>query len=107
MYKSVVSRTIANYKSRGTVKTLEKSGCPRKTSKGLDRRIKRLFQANPFTTAKAVVADLSIVNVSTKTINRRLRENELFARRPAKKHWISKKNRAARIAFAKRHLHWT
>lgn len=47
------------------------------------------------------------LNISVHTARRRLRAAELYARRPAKKPFISEKNRKARLAFARRYQHWT
>lgn len=47
------------------------------------------------------------VNVSINTTKNRLRQNQLFGRRPSKKPMISLKNSKARIKFAHDHLHWT
>ena len=47
------------------------------------------------------------VKTSSKTVQRRLVAMGLHGRRPAKKPYISKKNRKVRIAFGKRHISWT
>lgn len=47
------------------------------------------------------------VDVSVSTTKRRLADAKLYGRRPAKKPLISKKNRMARLHFAKTHQHWT
>jgi hypothetical protein len=47
------------------------------------------------------------VNISDRTARRILLKARLPARTPAKKPWISKKNRAARLKFAKDHKDWT
>lgn len=44
---------------------------------------------------------------SARTITRRLNEAGLFGRRSVKKPFISDRNRAARVAWAKEHLNWT
>ena len=49
----------------------------------------------------------SEVKISESTVKRRLRDNNLFGRRPCRKPLISKKNRMAQVKFAKEHLHWT
>ena len=49
----------------------------------------------------------SEVKISESTVNRRLRDNNLFGRRPSRKPLISKKNWMARIKFTKKHLYWT
>lgn len=46
------------------------------------------------------------LDISVSTMKRRLKDAGLFERRPVKKPFISKKNRVARIKFAKDHLNW-
>lgn len=107
LHKSVVSKTISNYKNRETVKSIKKSGRPRKTSKKLEQRIKWISQQNPKKSSAAILKELGDVNISYKTVQRRLIEVGLFSRRSAKKPMISSRNRKARLNFAKKYLHWT
>lgn len=105
--KQVVSRIIKNFRLRGRVVNLKRGGRKRKTTKQLDRRIKRISQQNPRLSANQILAELDESNVSSRTIQRRLVEVGLPARRPAKKPLLSKKNIDARMLFATRHVHWT
>lgn len=57
--------------------------------------------------AQQVLANLGEPEVSSRTIQRRLVEAGLKARRPAKKPLLSKKNRDARLLFATFHRQWT
>ena len=56
---------------------------------------------------RQILKELPQVNVSQRTILRRLREEGLPARRPAKKPLLSKKNVKARIQFAKKYCSWS
>lgn len=47
------------------------------------------------------------LSLSSRTVRRRLCEEKLFARRPAKKPLISMKNRNARLSFARRFQYWS
>lgn len=105
--KSVISKTIANYKNRGSVQSLPKCGRPRKTTRQADLRIKRIALCHPQKSANQILAELPDVNISYKTVQRRLREQGLFSRRAAKKPLISKKNRKARLKFAREHVNWS
>ena len=48
-----------------------------------------------------------VTNVSQQTVSRWLHEIGLYARSPRKKPLISKKNQAARLAFANKHVTWS
>ena len=47
------------------------------------------------------------VSISVSTTKRRLKDADLCARRPIKKPLVSKKNRKARLEFAKKYQRWT
>lgn len=89
--KQVVSSVIKKFKLRGKVVNLKRGGRSRKTTKKLDRRIKRISLQDPRKSAKAILAELGDVNVSSRTVQRRLEEQGLPAMRPAKKPFLSKK----------------
>jgi hypothetical protein len=66
--------------------------------------------ANPFLPATFINAEMNNrygISVANTTIRSRLRASGLLARHAAKKPFISAKNRVARLAFAREHLHWT
>lgn len=107
LHKSVVSKTISNFKTRNSLKSIKKSGRPRKTTKKIEMVIKKIAQAHPHKSANQVLCELPGVNISSKTVQRRLREAGLFSRRAAKKPFISKKNQKARLNFAKKYLYWS
>lgn len=79
----------------------------------------RTSKKDPFLTAVDIKDKLKLDNISVHTVRRRLEryiwvitiyfsyQAELFARRPADKPWLSKKNKIARLAFAKQHLDLT
>jgi hypothetical protein len=84
------------------------SGRPLKSTDREDRKIRRLSVANPFMPATQIKAELPEINISVITIRRRLRKKfGLPARRPAKKPYISAKNRQKRLEWAKAHVNWT
>ena len=56
---------------------------------------------------KRYAQDHLSLNISEWTARRILIKAGLRGRRPAKKPLISKKNRVARVKFAKEHEHWT
>jgi hypothetical protein len=73
----------------------------------MDRRIKRMSQNDPWLSAPRIIAEIPEILVSPRTIQRRLVQAKLFSRRPAKKPLVSRRNRLARLAFAREHINWT
>lgn len=74
------------------------------------RLLKRISSNNPFLSSNKLKLELEssgICSDSSRTIRRRLIEEKLFSRKPAKKPLLSKKNRLARLEFALEHIHWT
>lgn len=87
-----------------------KSGRPRKTTQKMDRRIHRLCEKDRFRSATDIAAEINATNdiqISARTVRRRLEHFQLRARRPRKKPTMSTKNRKMRLAFANAHKHWT
>lgn len=83
---------------------------PRKTTVRIDRKIHRLSESDRFLTAvdiHAVIAPELDSQISVRTVRRRLCDFGLKGRVARKKPYISKKNRAARLTFAKEHVSWT
>lgn len=110
IHRSIVSRTIKNFNTRGSIVPLKNPGRPRKTTKKMDRRIIRLSMDNPFMSSTKILSEIKETgecHVSTRTIRRRLVDNNLFSRRPAKKPLLSKKNIRARLEFAATHAEWS
>lgn len=105
--RSVISKTVALYRRRRTLENAPKSGRPRKTDEATDRRIKMMSTANPFWDAVKIKKEIHNVSLSVRSIRRRLCDMGLYARRPAKKPFISPTNRLARLEFAREHLNWT
>lgn len=110
LHRSIICKTILNYKKRKDVVSPMKTGRPRKTNRYLDKKIKVLSTTNTFASAVEINNLLQVDDepkISVSTVKRRLREAGLFARRPAKKPFITAKNRKARIEFAKEHVNWS
>lgn len=87
-----------------------KSGRPRKTTARDDKLILRMSSCDPRKTATTTAADLCTnygIQISERSVRRRLLDGGLNARRPVRKPLISKKNRKARLEFARRHVNWT
>jgi hypothetical protein len=83
---------------------IPKSERPRKTTILMDRRVKRMSQNDPWLPAPRIIAEIPEILVSPRTIQRRLIQAKLFSRRPVKKPLVSRRNRLARLAFAREHI---
>lgn len=106
--KSVVSRVLTLYNATGRLTNSKKPGRPRKTTVREDRVMQRLALKDRFLTASQISKDIAdVTDVSRQTVSRRLHEIGLYARSPVKKPLISKKNQAARLAFANKHVIWS
>ena len=86
-----------------------RSGRPSKTSPRDRRAIKIASLKDSRLTSTEIRSEMDGRGVcySVSSTKRVLREHGLFGRRPAKKPFISLKNRRARISFAKSHVDWT
>lgn len=108
--KSTVNRIIAKYKSTNSLVDKPRSGRPRKTTKRVDKMIKRKSVADVKKTAMDISRELreeNLADVSRSTISRRLKEVGLVGRVGVKKPLISVRNRKARLNFARKYEHWT
>jgi len=88
------------------LKDRPRSGRPRKTSKRVDLVIKRKSIANVKKTAAEIARELqdeNLADVSRSTVTRRLYDVGLFGCIGIKKPLISKRNKKARLQFAKDH----
>lgn len=75
------------------------TGSARKLRCVKDRRIKRIFQNYPWKSATRIIAHISEIMVSPRTIQRSLVNIKLFSRCQAKISLISDRNRRARLEF--------
>lgn len=108
--KSTVSDIHKRWIEKKSVARLPKSGRPRKTTKKQDRSLIRVVKIDPRKTAVDVMkhANSSLgLNITDRTARNILKRAGLNARRPARKPLISKKNRKARLEFARRYQTWT
>lgn len=86
------------------------TGRPRKTGKKTDDLIRREVMQNPSISSTEIKKRHSklLENVSVRTVRHRLLHDlKLQSRRAAKKPLLTKHIKKKRVAFAKRHLHWT
>lgn len=107
LHKSVVCKQINLYRNRGTTASIPKPGRPKKTTLATEKIIRRYSLRNPFCTAEDIRNEYPFISISVRSIRRRLKQAQLNARTPARKPFISKKNRQARLQFALEHANWT
>lgn len=110
LHRSIVSRIIKRYVSTGNICIVKNSGRPKKSTQREDRTLIRISNENPFLSSTKISTILNgehNIDLSARTVRRRLVENGLFGRRPAKKPLLSRKNRLARLEFAKNHQNWS
>ena len=107
--RSTVGYTLKVFQQRSHFQVSTKSGRPKSTT-FLQDVVVRSSKADPRKSAKEIHREFTQshqISCSYATVKRRLRQNNLFGRRPVKKPFVSAKNRRARLKFAKEHLNWT
>lgn len=87
-------------------KNKETRGVKRKTTPQTDRQIARVSKLNPFKSSTAIKKELSL-EISARTIRRRLEEYNLHGRAARKVPLLTSKNIKSRLRFAKEHEEWS
>jgi transposase len=108
--RSTVQRVYNRFLETGSYSRRPGSGRPRKSTNRDDRFIINSSLRNRHSTAVQLRNELQHtrdVNISERTIRRRLNEANLFCRRPATGPELTREHRVARLQFAREHLHWT
>ena len=104
--RNTVQRIWKLWNDTHSVKPKKKTGRPRKTTPGQARLLVRQVKKDPFMTAVDLAQyaqDNLGLNMTALTARRLLIAAGLRGRIPAKKPWISKENRMARLKFAQDH----
>ncbi|RCN45331.1 transposase [Ancylostoma caninum] len=107
--RPTISKFLKRWTLQGGFLHKKSPGRPGITDSLMDRNIIHMSRSNPRLTSSDIARKISTPDVSIpsrRTIRRRLRTGGLHGRRPVKKPFISARNRKARIAWAKAHLHW-
>lgn len=107
---SVIQTVRDRYNATGSVAEQRRSGRPRCTTRRQDRFVVALALRQRTITASAIRTQLRAatnVIVSDQTIRNRLRDADLHARRPVIRPVLAPAHRAARLAWARRHVTWT
>ena len=105
-----MSRILDRQRRSDSVEVLERSGRPRKSTSRQDRHLKVLRIADRFKTSRQLKAEWKRdinVNVSDRTVRRRLLSEGLRGCIAMKKPFISATNKKKRLEFARQHRDWT
>ena len=106
-HHSTVSNIKNKFSKTGSVEDLVKTGRPRKSTPGDDRKLIRESLKNRFLSAKTVRLEVNMENqVSLRPVQRRLNEFGLHCRTAIKKPMVSPKNRQARRKWALQYSLW-
>ena len=108
--RSNLKYALKRYRETGRYTRRPGSGGIRCTSTRDDRFIILEVLRNRFLTAVEIRQRLQMirgVNVSERTIRRRMEERDLRARRPARGPELERHHRVARLRFAREHANWT
>lgn len=101
--RGAVQLNIWKHKTFGNVVDRPRRGCKRKTSAKIDQRIIREIKKNPRTTIREIKEGLDL-DISDRTIRRRLAERDLKSYFAKKRPMISARNKKKRLQFAKDHV---
>ncbi|MBN3285256.1 TC1A transposase, partial [Polyodon spathula] len=112
---STVGSIIRKWKLHHTTQALPRKGRPSKLSAQTRRRLVREATERPTITLKELQSSVAgsgvmvhqSTDVSTSTVQRRLREAGLTGRIAAKKPLLRVQNKRRRLAWAKKHRNWT
>lgn len=110
VHRSTISRAVRRFLETGRDDRRPVEGRPRATDRTDDRFlvINTLRRRTATSTElQGLIRQVRNVNVSSRTIRRRLREVNLSSRRPAKGPRLTVRHRALRLRFAQNHIHWT
>lgn len=108
--ENTVKTIIGKWKRTGAVTNMPRIGRPRITTDRVDRKIVKTAILNRGISKRNLTLQTNNeceTHISISTVRRRLHENNLKGRRARRKPWLSKKNIARRLKWAKLHSGWT
>jgi transposase len=97
---------INHYKNHHDVNDEPRSGCKRKTPSSIDETIINEARETKFTTPRRIKRKLGL-DVSSRTIDRRLIEVGLYGRVAQHKKKFTEEEKTERLSFAEGYKHWT
>ncbi len=106
LQQTTVRAIIHKWRKLVTVVNLPRSGCPTKITPRAQRQLIQEVIKEPGTTSKELQTSLASIKVSVhdSTMRKRLGKNGIHGRVPRQKPLLTKKNRKARLTFAKKYL---
>ena len=106
--RKTIERLRIKYYRTGDVADLRRSGAPRKTNAAEDRFIVTSHRRNRFKCATDTARNwVGRIQISSKTVIRRLAAQGIQSRRPVCKQSLSVRHRASRLTWALRYQRWT
>jgi transposase len=108
--KTSVHNTISRFKTHGTLKSLPRSGRPRKTTTRIDARIVRMANQSDAPSAVDIaeqLAKMNLVDISPITVRRRLNESGIEGTVRVRKPLLTKRHIKMRLEFCKKYQNWT
>ena len=108
--QSAVSKILKRYRETGNYRRRPGQGRKRCTSAADDRFLVLQSLRNRSLTSTYLrneLLNVRQVNVSSKTVKRRLRDADLKSRRPVKVPRLSQNDKRRRLQFARAHVNWT
>lgn len=103
---STVQKVLKKSKDIGTLESMPRSGRPPIFQDRDLRELKRVAISNRRAPLADITNNLS-VQASVRTVRKELRKMGFDNRVAAKKPFLNRRHRAARLAFARAHRHWT
>lgn len=106
LHRSTVRQIIYKWRALKKTTTLPRSGRPSKISARAIRKMKIQVKANPNITSRDLQTSLAAsgTHVHASTIRRKLNQHGFHGRVARKKPLLTKKNKTARLNFAREHL---
>lgn len=107
--RRTVDRILLRYETGESLTPRQKSGRPRKTTARDNSIMVRMVLRDRRITAASIRAEMHHrnVNVSARTVRRRLLKAGFTARRPIRKPYLTNKMKKKRLEWAKAHRYWT
>ena len=107
--KGGISKLLKRYEKTNSIENQKGKGRKRCTTAVGDRRIKRVCLGDRRKSSVCIKEEMSEcgLNLSSRTVRRRLQECDLNARIPRKKPFLTQKQRLKRLQWAKSHVNWT
>jgi transposase len=106
-HRDTVNRWIKHYQQHGNCDDNPHPGRPRCTDESTDINIAVAAYVQPFTSPKQLKHELDLGDISTDTIDRRLKEAGLFGRVARHKWKYTEEHKRKRLSFANGYRDWT